>query len=147
VTNKYPAWWSSTITIYNKYKHPETGEISWYRHKISDCFWKYIGNKINIGETSIETDNVICRIPANPYYKSISEWTELPSYIRARYFTLAVGDIVVLGNIKDTIDEYTEGQRSSDLLNKYKRMGECFVIERCTINNTAGLQHYYVRGV
>ena len=71
----------------------------------------------------------------------------MPSYIRARYFTLAVGDIVVLGNIKDTIDEYTEGQRSSDLLNKYKRMGECFVIERCTINNTAGLQHYYVRGV
>ena len=64
------------------------------------------------------------------------------------YFTLAPGDIIVKGIITDNIDEYTKGQRSSDLINKYKDLRGCIQIEDVALNVGVGRnnEHYYVRG-
>ena len=64
----YPIWWDTTLTVYNKFEDPQTQVISWYRTVIDNCFWKYTGDKINIGETVLETNNIICRIPENDLF-------------------------------------------------------------------------------
>ena len=53
------------------------------------------------------------------------------------------------GEVTDEIDEYASGFRSSDILTKYKKRGECMVIDRCAVNvgPGRGLEHYYVKGV
>lgn len=147
--SKYPAWWSNTLTIYNKYVDGTTHAITWYKHTVHNCFWKYTGAKVTIGETVIETDTSLCRIPEDKMYREPWVWDELSSADKLKYFTLSVGDIIVNGAVTDTIDEYRTGERSTDLIGKYKDLQGCIVVERCA-NNTGygrGMKHYYVRGL
>ena len=145
--SNYPAWWNTTITVYNKYEDPATRRITWHRTVLNNCFWKYTGNKIVVGETALETNTTICRIPLHPAFLEKYEWNNVSD--KSKYFTLGTGDILVRGDIADTIDEYNSGCRSSDILTKYKKLQGCMVVEQCAINTGLGrgLEHYYVKGV
>jgi hypothetical protein len=147
--NNYPEWWNKTITVYNKFTDPKTRKIVWYKHKVENCFWKYTGNKLTVNETTIETDTTICRIPKNEKFLHKYHWTLLTDEAKTEQFTLGTGDIIVLGDVEDVVDEYTPGNRSSDLLTKYRSLQGCMQIERCSVNTGLGLgnEHYYVRGV
>ena len=146
-------WWDKTITIYNKYVDPETQRVTWYKTVVNNCFWKSINELYNMGRYGMsavgiqfEVKNIICRIPEDDRYINKREWNTLED--KADYFTLANNDIIVLGEVEDTIDEYTEGQRSNDLLTKYKAYDECMQIEQYVDNVRTGvnLRHYRVSG-
>lgn len=148
-------WWDKTITIYNKLIDPTTQKVSWYRNTVENCFWKYINNTYVTGNSGmsttgvlVEVKNVICRIPKDDRYVDKRTWKDLSESQRAECFTLGNGDIIVLGEVNDEIDEYTAGKRSTDLLKKYKEFNECFEIDGYTVNvNTGvGLEHYKVSG-
>ena len=147
--NVYPVWWDTTVTIYNKFTDPQTRVISWYKHTVNNCFWKYTGDKINIGETVIQTNDTICRIPKNENYLDKYVWESLSNDKMSEYFTLGVGDIIIKGTVNDIIDEYTPGHRSSDIMAKYKKLQGCIMIESFSINTGVGRcsEHYFVKGV
>lgn len=145
--NNYPTWWNETLTVYNKYIDPTTRQITWYRTVVNNCFWKYVGNEIVVGETTIKTDNTLCRIPKSDNFIEKHIWCELEN--KSEKFTLSTGDILVKGEVTDEIDEYTSGSRSSDLLTKYRKLQGCMMIEKCSINTDGGRgnEHYYVKGI
>lgn len=145
--SKYPEWWNTTITLYNKYEDPTSRIRTWYKTVIHNCFWKYTGNKIVVGETLLETNTTLCRIPAHPDYLEQYKWAEEED--KSVKFTLSPGDIIVKGEVEEIIDEYTAGYRSSDILAKYKKLQGCMVVDQCAVNTGLGrgMEHYYVRGV
>ncbi len=147
--NNYPVWWDTTLTIYNRYEDPQTQVIHWHRTVVKNCFWKYVGNKVTVGDTTLETNNTICRIPKDSRYKDKYEWVSLPNDMMSKYFTLGQNDIIVKGEVTDEINEYQSGKRSTDLLSKYKSLQGCILIEQ--VGNNTGIgrcnEHYYVSGV
>lgn len=145
--SKYPEWWNTTITVYNKHEDPASRKIAWHKYVVHNCFWKYTGNKIVVGETALETNTTMCRIPVHRAYLEPYQWDSAED--KSAYFTLSPGDILVKGEVEDIVDEYVSGQRSSDLLAKYKKLQGCMTIERSAVNagQGRGSEHYYVRGV
>lgn len=145
----YPIWWDTTITIYNKFEDPNTQLITWYKNVLPNNFWKNSHNKINVGQTILETNNIILRVPENNFFKEYGQWLLVGTSDRINYFTFNQGDIIVKGEVEDIINEYETGHRSTDLLSKYKNQGDCFQIVSYQ-NNTGigrGTPHYYVQGV
>lgn len=149
MSNPYPIWWDTKITIYNKYEDPITHLISWYKHTVSNCFWKYVGDKINVGNVVLETNNTICRIPKNASFLEKYLWIEIPNDQMENYFTLGKGDILVKGEVTENIDEYTAGHRSSDFVDKYKNLQGCMEVQEIALNIGPGrvCEHYLVRGI
>lgn len=120
---------------------------------MSNCFWKAVNNTYTIGSygksttgVTLETKNIICRIPKSDIYVDKRTWKDLLD--KSDTFTLGNGDIIVLGEVDDEIDEYTAGKRSTDLLKKYKEFDECLEIDTYVINTGTGLglEHYRVVG-
>ena len=147
--NNYGSWWNTTITIYNRYENPQTQLVTWYRYVVDKCFWKYSGSKVTINDVVLDTKNIICRIPVNDAFLEKHEWSAKPNDQMSNYFTLGQGDIIVKGEVTDTINEYQANQRSSDLKSKYKALQGCLEIQEWS-NNTGGgrgNEHYYVRGI
>lgn len=147
--NNYPSWWNIKVTIYNKFEDPQTNLVRWFRHSVDGTFWKYAGNKVVIGNTVLETKDIICRLRKDDKFLEKHEWISLPNDKMADYFTLAQGDIIVKGDVEDEIDEYTSGKRSTDLKRKYKGLQGCLEIQEWA-NNTGGgrgNEHYYVKGI
>ena len=144
-----PLWWNTTVTIYNKYTDAVTDVVTWHRYVVHNCFWKYVGDKVTVGQTVLETNNIICRIPQDDAFLENYEWVALPNDQMDKYFTLSQGDIIVKGSVDDVVDEYAKGHRSSDLLAKYKKLQGCMEIERYAINIDGGRNnpHYYVKGI
>lgn len=149
MSNFYPIWWDTTLTIYNRQEDPQTQLISWYRHTVSNCFWKYVGDKVRVGETVLETNSIICRIPKSDTFVEKYEWVNIPNDKKQNYFTLSPRDIIVRGEVLDEIDEYASNQRSSDLIEKYKALQGAMEIETVSINTGIGRgsEHYLVRGI
>lgn len=154
--NKYPVWWDTTITIYNRHENPETGIITWYHTVIPKCFWKYTGNKIAFSNyysannsMVLETNDTICRIPINEKYRENYDWINIPNDQKGDYFTLKLGDIIIKGEVDEEINEYQAGHRSTDLIAKYKALQGCIEITKFSNNSGAGRvnEHYYVKGV
>ena len=147
--SNFPAWWGDTITIYNRYEDPQTNLITWTNTVINGCFFKNTNNKVTVGQTVIESDNIVVRIPENSYYKPYVEWLALGNDVRPGYFTLHQGDIIILGQVSDTIDEYDKTKNSNAFLSKYKNLNECLVIDTFSDNARVGrgLKHYRVVGV
>lgn len=147
--NNYPSWWNTTITIYNKFTDNQTRLVRWYRHVIKGTFWKYSGDKIIVGNTVLETKDIICRIRKDNAFKEKYEWESIPNDEMENYFTLASGDIIVKGEVEDEIDEYTSGKRSTDLKKKYKALQGCMEIQEFSNNTSGGRgnEHYYVKGI
>lgn len=147
--SNFPIWWDSTLTIYNKFEDKQTQLVKWYKNVISNCFWKYTGNKISIGNTVLDTNSIICRIPQQDNFLEKYQWVAQPNDEMSKYFTLGSGDIIIKGEVDDEIDEYKSGKRSTDLLARYKNLQGCMEIEQVELNTGKGRNnpHYYVRGV
>ena len=142
--NNYPIWWDTTVTLFNRYEN-EQGEISWYKTVLTGCFWKYITDYSRVNDATQMTKVLLCRVRKNSNFLESYEWRD--SNDKGEYFTFNEGDILVKGEVTDTIDEYTKGQRSSDLLNRYKE--RCAEITESRINVGEGRvdEHYVVRGI
>ena len=147
--SNYPIWWDTALTIYNRFEDPQTQVVTWYRAIVTGCFWKYAGNKINLNNATLETNNIICRIPKDKRFLERQDWVQKPNDQMEDYFTLSVGDIIVKGEVEDVINEYASGRRSNDLIKKYKSLQGCMEIQQCTINTGVGRnnEHYYVTGI
>ena len=145
----YPEWWETTVTIFNKFKDPHTKVVRWYKTVVEGVFWKYVGDKVTIGKTVLETNNIICRIRKDEKFLEKYQWVQMPNDEMENYFTLGKGDIIVKGEVDDVIDEYETGKRSTDLIAKYKELQGCMSIEEIAINVGAGRcnEHYYVKGI
>lgn len=145
----YPEWWDTTLTIFNQFKDPQTKIVRWYKTVVDGAFWKYVGDKITIGKTVLETNNIICRIRKDDRFLEKYEWVQKPNDEMSDYFTLAKGDIIIKGAVDEDIDEYTNGRRSNDIIAKYKQLQGCMSIEEMAINVGAGRcdEHYYVKGI
>lgn len=146
--NEYPVWWDTTLSVFNKHEDSQTQIVTWYKTVVEKCFWKNANIKVNINTVVIETDNLLCRIPKDDRFLEFDKWIEQPNDTKEDYFTLRPGDIIVKGEIDDTINEYRNGQRSSDLLKKYKALG-CMTIEEVAINVGPGRcnEHYFIKGI
>jgi len=146
--SSYPAWWDTTLTVYNKFEDKLTNKITWYRTVLTDCFWKYTGNKVTVNDVVLETNNTIARIPESENFREKYVWVDLPADQKEQYFTLGEGDIVINGEVTDEINEYQKGHRSSDLISKYKPLRGCIEVEAVAINvGTMRVNpHYWVRG-
>lgn len=125
-----------------------TSVITWYKHTIDGCFWKYVGDKISLNGTILETNNVVCRIPKRADFIEKYKWLDLPSDEKSNYFTIGREDIIVNGEVDDDIDEYLATHRSTDLIAKYKDLQGCMVVDKFAINTEGGRcqEHYYVKG-
>ena len=149
MSNLYPEWWDTTITVFNKFTDPQTKVVRWYKTIVNGAFWKYVGDKVMIGKTVLETNNTICRVRKDARFLEQYLWLQQPNDEMQNYFTLAKGDILIKGEVEDEIDEYTSGKRSNDIIAKYKQLQGCMTIEKIAINVGAGRcdEHYYVKGV
>lgn len=147
--NNYPAWWDTTITVYNRYEDEQTHVITWYKSVLTDCFYRSVGNTVSINDVQLDTNNIICRIPIKDNYLAPYEWIALSNDNKSLYFTLKQGDIIVVGDVSDVIDEYTTGKRSTDLLKKYKALQGCLTIQEVGDNTGRGRgnKHYHVNGI
>ena len=143
MANVYPDWWCDTVTLYNRYEAPN-GEITWYRTVLKGCFWKYITDYERVGNETQIIKVLLCRVRKNSRYMDCYEWQELQD--KSDTFTFNEGDILIKGEVEDSIDEYTKGQRASDLLKKYK--DRCAEITESRDNTGIGRvdEHYLVRG-
>ena len=143
----YPEWWDKTVTVYNRFEDTSTHAILWYRHVIDGCFWQDVSNKLQMGETVLEANQLICRIRENPRYMSKYAW--INSEDRENYFTLGLQDILILGDIDEEIDEYQKGKRASDIIAKYKQITGVLEIESISDDTGPGRcnPHYKVRGI
>lgn len=148
MSKNYPQWWDTTLTIYNRYEDKMTQVVTWFRHTVENCFWKYTGNTVNIGQTILATKDIICRVPEQEDFLERYQWEQLPNDKMSDYFTISPEDIIVKGDVDDVIDEYTKGYRSTDLLEKYKRLQGCMQVEQVALNVGGGRNepHYYVKG-
>lgn len=146
--SNYPDWWADTITIYNRVEDVQTQVVKWYRHVVNNCFWKNVGNKVHIGDVTLETNDIICRIPKSDEFLEKYKWLNIPNDHMEDYFTLGEGDIIIKGEVDDEINEYEKGKRSSDLIAKYKKLQGCMEIQQVANNTGTGLpiEHYHVRG-
>ena len=144
----YPIWWDTTITVYNQYKDKQTRLVTWRKTVINNCFWKYTGNKVTIGDVELQTNTTICRIPKDDRFLERYLWEALPNDQKDNFFTLSPGDIIVKGEVDEDIDETVSGQRSSDFIAKYKRLQGCIEIQSWANNTGKGRndKHYYVVG-
>ena len=144
----YPVWWEDTITVYNKFTDPQTQVVTWYRTVLSNCFWKYDHSKVTIGQTELESNRTICRIPQDERFLERYQWESLANDKMAEYFTLSEGDIVIKGEVDDEINEYTKGHRSNDIIAKYKKLQGCIEIEAVSINTKTSTnnKHYHISG-
>lgn len=147
--NDYPEWWETTVTIFNQFKDPQTKVVTWYKTIVTGTFWDNISDKVMIGKTVLETNNIICRIRKDSRFLEKFQWVQIPNDKMKEYFTLAKGDIIVKGEVDDDINEYQAGKRSTDLIAKYKELQGCMSIEETAINVGAGRcnEHYYVKGI
>ena len=147
--NHYPTWWDDTITLYNKYIDPETKQVKWYRHVIEECFYSQTVQKVTVGKTTIDTNTTVCRIRVSENFLDKKSWIKLSDAEKAEKFTLSVGDIIVGDEIDFEINEYVNGQRSSDLIKANKLWPGCFTVETANINvgGGRGNEHYHARGV
>ena len=144
----YPIWWEDTITVYNRYTDPQTQITTWYRTVLTGCFWKYERSKVTVGQTVLETNRTICRIPQNAKFLERHLWEQQFNDVMGDYFTLSQGDIIAKGEVTENIDEYSKGHRSTDFIAKYKALQGCIEIDSVSINTKTGTndKHYLVGG-
>lgn len=143
----YPIWWESTVTIYNKFVD-SNNFTRWYKNVVTDCFWQLSGQTVKVGEVTLDSKSVVCRIPKDDKFLEKQDWIKIPDELKGNYFTIAQGDIIVRGACEDNIDEYQSGHRSTDLLGKYREYQACMEISEYANNTGVGRnnEHYLTRG-
>lgn len=150
MSNIYPEWWCTTVTVYNKTEDKQTHVVTWYSHIVSGVFWKYAGDKVTIGNVTLDTNNIVCRLRRDDdNFRESYLWQALPNDQKSNVYTLQPGDIIVKGEVTDIIDEYSSGHRSTDLVQKYKALQGCMEIQQVAINvgPGRGQEHYFTKGI
>lgn len=144
----FPIWWDTTVTIYNQYMDKQTQLVHWYRTVVTDCFWKFDGSTVTVGDVVLDSKSILCRIPKDDKFLEKQDWIKLPNDEMGNYFTLASGDIIVKGVCEEEIDEYTSGHHSTDLLGKYREYQSCMEVTEFSNNTGIGRnnEHYFARG-
>ncbi len=137
--------WNKTITLYNKCEDIESGQVYWYRHLLRNCFFKHKKHNVSTGNSKSLNDNAIVRIPKQKNFVSSFDWLKIPNSLKSKSITLQVGDLIVLGDVSDEINEHIQGQRSNDIVKKYDALG-CTIITSININTDLPGAHYLVRG-
>lgn len=138
-------FWNRDLTLYNRHEDENTGIIRWYKHNLKKCFYKVTNNTVNVGGVQLQTNDNIIRIPEQSNFLHPHKWIELPNDKKSSFITLQSGDLIFLGDIQENIDEYTTGQRASDLITKYKTVGSMFV-KSVNVNDFMPGKHYLIRG-
>lgn len=123
----YPRWWNQTVTVYHRTLTADN-RIAWNRETVGGCFASSPARSRHDDNARRDGAGLICRIPP-------------PCPV------LALGDIIVTGACADEIDEYTPGERSTDLLAAHP--GAAFVVSELRDNTRGGLPlpHMYAGGV
>ena len=140
----YPAWWNKTVTIYNRFEDKD-GYVTWHKNVLSGCFVKTTPTFVVSGDVGTEKTQTIIRIRKSERYVYPVDWAT-DANKRKSGFTVQNGDIIVVGNISDIIDEYENGKRSDDLINKYKSAGS-ITVNSFSENTFGALAHYKAVGV
>lgn len=144
----YPVWWETTITIYNKVVDSQTNLVHWYRTVLADCFWQLSGTTVKVGDVTLDSKSIVCRIPKDDKFLEKQEWIALPNDQKENFFTIGQGDIIVKGECDFVIDEYVNNHRSTDLLGEYREYQACMEITDYSNNTGTGRnnEHYLTRG-
>lgn len=132
-----------TITIWNKWRNPETNKDQWFRHVIHNCVWEHKTVRAVSGQTASVASTFSVLISENPRFRSQNDWA---AGNKASFFTLQAGDLVALN--KQTL-EITGIAPSTESAIRQSLSPEVFTI-RAFNNNTASYKlgkHYYVEGV
>ena len=147
--SNYPTWWDTTVTVYSKHTDAATSIVKWHRVTIDNCFWKQVGSKTTVKDIQIDTESITCRIPKNSNFVEPFNWIDMADSELTDMFTLQQGDIIIKGDCDFEINEYKAGQRSTDLIAKYRKIQGCMEIKDVAINTMTGMMnpHYNVRGL
>ena len=89
--------------------------------------------------TLVSADTHLVRIRASSRYKPPAEWRRLTSDQAADYFTLGKGDVIVKGEVDDSIPD---NRSASGILSKYP---DAFEVAEAKDNSGPGRfsAHYY----
>ena len=132
---KYPAWWKTAITLYNKVT--ENGKITYYRHVLDGCHYsKKRLTAADNGNLSAVSETVV-RIRQNSAYMPPRAYADSGAAAQKTHFTLAPGDVVFHGVVSAEMADET-GKRPSDLLKKH----DGFTVKTCADNSFANPAHY-----
>lgn len=108
----YPAWWTDTVTLYHR--TISNNAATWKRTVLNGCYFSNSGG--NTGGDEPRTGNrTFVRIP-----------------VTGAKPKLAIGDIIAYGVLKDAIDDYANGQRSTDFLASH--IGTAFCVKELRDN-------------
>lgn len=135
----YPNWWDDTVTLYNRIES-SSHEVTWQRTVIPLCFASKVTRRLMVGDTQSVIQTHIVRIRSSANYLTPSAWNAATT--RTGKFTLQVGDLVVFSTVTDTINEYSDGTTSEDVLNKYSSQG-AFRVSIAKDNSAASAAHYF----
>jgi len=133
-----------TITVYNCHtsKDPNNRTVTtWHRKILTGCSWRDSLKRTLVASAVVISNEVICRVPKNAAYISPAEWDKRVSV--SGVFTFAPGDIVVKGQVSDTISDTF---KISDLITKYKRAGVMKILLVRVNTDIEQLAHYRLEG-
>lgn len=121
--------WDKKVTIYNDIPKTAVKERHFDRFVIDLC--NIQGGIISKADGTVENIvNAITVITKDvKRYKEPSEHKNIPADLRKEYFTVKIGDFVVLGEVDD---EITDSQEYAELQKKYKDNG--FVVRSVSPN-------------
>ena len=140
------SFWTQTITIYNRCEDKAEGTVKYYSHILHNCFVKRTNNQVTVGNTHIQSDDTLVRIPAQPDFLPVFEWKRADDDTKAGFITLQADDLIIFGAVADDIDEYTAGKRKNDIIEKYKDLGYMSV-KSFNLNTFLPTKHYLVKGI
>lgn len=132
-----------TITLYNCLKaadNPDSIKDVWYRHVMTDCFYKAAVTQVNSGTSAGMQNTYVVRISESDRYRPYTEWVKLSDTNRKLFFTLRADDIVVYGSCPDNIGEMA----ASQLLTRYKP--DAFRITAVSDNTAFPIGRHYRLG-
>ncbi|SHI42822.1 DUF6751 family protein [Parasporobacterium paucivorans] len=131
-----------TVTIYNRYKALNSTE-TWFRTVLHNVFYKSsIVQTVTGSNILTMASSYILRIPESGNYANRESWEAMDD--KAGHFTLGVDDIIVLGEVSDTVTA-TSPNTATNLLTKYKP--DAFRIKSFSDNSRMVGGHYRVNGV
>ena len=101
---------SLTITIYNKYTYENSsGKLitSWSRMVIPNCFRTTSQSIFGGGSVYLSEDKTAVQVPMFDNYLEPFDWANLPNDDARNYFTVNDGDLIVLREVDDDINDFS----------------------------------------
>lgn len=99
-----------TVTIYNRYQYKNsTGKIitTWKRSVINGCGQIYKSVLTSNNGIQLAGTQQMIQIPHTENYVDEYEWDSMINDSRADRFTAQSGDLIVLGEVEDEVDEFS----------------------------------------